>query len=196
MEKTLRGKVQRQTFPPSLEVPQKERNSHFPTAFLSGQYSGLGLPLRQPSEDDCRRTMIPQTYKPKKKFMQLAIAEAKRARPWRPCHRCRHHAAYGKSGSGYRVCRQPGKKLRAHPSSIVELETLKYVSSGYGRGIYRILCCMPARTLCYVSGCLRLVENRSRGVWHFPGRHYRLRQKARYRGIQMARLSHFVQIRP
>ena len=79
MEKTLRGKVQRQTFPPSLEVPQKERNSHFPTAFLSGQYSGLGLPLRQPCEDDCRRTMIPQTYKPKKKFMQLAIVEVKRA---------------------------------------------------------------------------------------------------------------------
>jgi hypothetical protein len=26
------------------------------------------------------RTMIPPTYKPKKKFMQLAIAEAKRAR--------------------------------------------------------------------------------------------------------------------
>jgi hypothetical protein len=32
VEKTLRGKVQKQTFPPSLEIPQKARDSHFPTA--------------------------------------------------------------------------------------------------------------------------------------------------------------------
>src|ERR1019366_9315545 len=32
VEKTLRGKVQQQTFPPSLEIPQKARDSHFPTA--------------------------------------------------------------------------------------------------------------------------------------------------------------------
>jgi tRNA(Arg) A34 adenosine deaminase TadA len=56
--------------------------------------------------------MIPPTYKPKKKFMQLAIAEAKRARD-------RGDYAIGavitqlhwKSGSGYRIGRQPGKNF-------------------------------------------------------------------------------------
>jgi transposase len=32
VEKTLGGKVQRQTFPPSLEIPPSTRDSHFPTA--------------------------------------------------------------------------------------------------------------------------------------------------------------------
>jgi hypothetical protein len=32
VEKTLRGKVQKQTFPPRLEIPQSARDSHFPTA--------------------------------------------------------------------------------------------------------------------------------------------------------------------
>jgi hypothetical protein len=31
-EKALRGKVQKQTFPPRLEIPQKTRDSHFHTA--------------------------------------------------------------------------------------------------------------------------------------------------------------------
>jgi len=32
MEKTWRGKVQKQTFPPNLQIPQITRDSHFPTA--------------------------------------------------------------------------------------------------------------------------------------------------------------------
>jgi transposase len=32
VEKTRRGKVQKQTFPPRLEIPQRARDSHFPTA--------------------------------------------------------------------------------------------------------------------------------------------------------------------
>jgi transposase len=32
VEKTLRGKVQKPTFPPRLEIPQTARDSHFPTA--------------------------------------------------------------------------------------------------------------------------------------------------------------------
>ena len=32
VEKTLRGKVQKQTFPPRSEIPQTTRDSHFPTA--------------------------------------------------------------------------------------------------------------------------------------------------------------------
>jgi transposase len=32
VEKTFRGKVQKQTFPPNLQIPQTTRDSHFPTA--------------------------------------------------------------------------------------------------------------------------------------------------------------------
>ena len=32
VEKTLRGKVQKQTFPPNLQIPHTKRDSHFPTA--------------------------------------------------------------------------------------------------------------------------------------------------------------------
>jgi hypothetical protein len=32
VEKTLRGKVQKQTFPLNLQIPQRTRDSHFPTA--------------------------------------------------------------------------------------------------------------------------------------------------------------------
>jgi hypothetical protein len=32
VEKTRPGKVQKQTFPPRLEIPQSARDSHFPTA--------------------------------------------------------------------------------------------------------------------------------------------------------------------
>ena len=31
VEKTLRGKIQKQTFPPSLQIPHTTRDSHFPT---------------------------------------------------------------------------------------------------------------------------------------------------------------------
>src|ERR1700674_2126127 len=40
VEKTLGGKVQNQTFPPSLQIAQKTRDSHFPTAATT---TGLGL---------------------------------------------------------------------------------------------------------------------------------------------------------
>ncbi len=38
VEKTLRGKVQKQTFPPRLEIPQTARDSHFPTTPTAGFY--------------------------------------------------------------------------------------------------------------------------------------------------------------
>lgn len=77
--------------------------------------------------------MIPATFKPQKKFMQLAIDEAKRA---------------GERGDypigavvtrlvGRRevVIASAGNRVKTSGSSIkhVELETLKYVCSGYGR---------------------------------------------------------------
>src|SRR5215831_4303472 len=36
VEKTRSGKVQNQTFPPRLEIPQRTRDSHFPTATAAG----------------------------------------------------------------------------------------------------------------------------------------------------------------
>jgi tRNA(Arg) A34 adenosine deaminase TadA len=110
--------------------------------------------------------MIPPTYKPKKKFMQLAIAEAKRARD-------RGDYPIGAVitrliGKREVVIASAGNRVKTSGSSIkhVELETL------------------------------RLVQNRSGGIWRFPRRYHRLRQETRYRGIQMACLSHFMQIRP
>ena len=77
--------------------------------------------------------MIPPTYKPKTKFMQLAIAEAKRARD-------RGDYAIGAVitqfiGNREVVIASAGNRVKTSGSSIkhVELETLKYVSSGYGR---------------------------------------------------------------
>ena len=77
--------------------------------------------------------MIPRSYKPKKKFMQLAIAEAKRARD-------RGDYAIGAVitqliGNRELVIASAGNRVKTSGSSIkhVELETLKYVCSGYGR---------------------------------------------------------------
>jgi tRNA(Arg) A34 adenosine deaminase TadA len=77
--------------------------------------------------------MIPPTYKPKKKFMQLAIAEAKRAHD-------RGDYPIGAVitrliGKREVVIASAGNRVKTSGSSIkhVELETLKYVSSGYGR---------------------------------------------------------------
>jgi tRNA(Arg) A34 adenosine deaminase TadA len=90
--------------------------------------------------------MIPPTYKPKKKFMQLAIAEAKRARD-------RGDYLIGAVitrliGRREVVIASAGNRVKTSGSSIkhVELETLKYVSSGYGR-ICRISCCIPRTNL-------------------------------------------------
>ena len=42
VEKTLRGKVQKQTFPPLLEIPQKRGIPTFHTASTAGRYSLIG----------------------------------------------------------------------------------------------------------------------------------------------------------
>ena len=77
--------------------------------------------------------MISAFYKPKKKFMQLAITEAKRARD-------RGDYPIGAvvtrlMGRREVVIASAGNRVKTSGSSIkhVELETLKYVSSGYGR---------------------------------------------------------------
>jgi tRNA(Arg) A34 adenosine deaminase TadA len=77
--------------------------------------------------------MIPTSYKPKKKFMELAIAEAKRAgdRGDYPIGAVITRVAGGRE----MVIANAGNRVKTSGSSIkhVELETLKYVSSGYGR---------------------------------------------------------------
>src|ERR1700683_3689811 len=77
--------------------------------------------------------MIPPSYKPRKKFMELAVSGAKRA------------GGPGDYPIGAVITRltrgcevviaSAGNRVKTSGSSIkhVELETLKYVSSGYGR---------------------------------------------------------------
>ena len=91
--------------------------------------------------------MIPATYKPKKKFMQLAIAEAKRARD-------RGDYAIGAVvtrliGEREVVIASAGNRVKTSGSSIkhVELETLKYVSSGLRSVSARISFCTPRTNL-------------------------------------------------
>ena len=77
--------------------------------------------------------MIPASYKPKNKFMQLAIDEAKRAgdRVDYPIGAVITRLV----GKTEVVIANAGNRVKTSGSSIkhVELETLKYVSSGYGR---------------------------------------------------------------
>jgi tRNA(Arg) A34 adenosine deaminase TadA len=77
--------------------------------------------------------MIPPTYKPRKKFMELAVAEAKRAgdRGDYPIGAVITRIVGGREV----VIASAGNRVKTSGSSIkhVELETLKYVSSGYGR---------------------------------------------------------------
>src|SRR5882757_5292227 len=77
--------------------------------------------------------MIPASYKPRKKFMELAVTEAKRAGD-------RGDYPIGAvitrlTGRREVVIASAGNRVKTSGSSIkhVELETLKYVSSGYGR---------------------------------------------------------------
>jgi tRNA(Arg) A34 adenosine deaminase TadA len=77
--------------------------------------------------------MIAASYKAKKKFMQLAIAEAKRARDRGdyPIGSVITRVMDGREV----IIASAGNRVKTSGSSIkhVELETLKYVSSGYGR---------------------------------------------------------------
>jgi len=77
--------------------------------------------------------MIPASYKAKKKFMELAIAEAKRAGD-------RGDYPIGAvitrvTGKSETIIASAGNRVKTSGSSIkhVELEMLKYVCSGYGR---------------------------------------------------------------
>src|SRR3974377_1482819 len=77
--------------------------------------------------------MVPPSYKPQKKFMQLAISEAKRAGD-------RGDYPIGAvitrvTGKTETIIASAGNRVKTSGSSIkhVDLEMLKYVCSGYGR---------------------------------------------------------------
>ena len=82
---------------------------------------------------DIIRAVIPESYKPKRKFMELALEEAKRAgdRGDYPIGAVITRVV----GKQEVVIASAGNRVKTSGSSIkhVELETLKYVSSGYGR---------------------------------------------------------------
>jgi tRNA(adenine34) deaminase len=122
--------------------PQEDRGG---TAGTVGEGEGgeeeSGIELRTRDEK-----MIPPTYKPKKKFMQLAIAEAKRARD-RGDYPI--GAVITRVIGKREVIASAGNRVKTSGSSIkhVELETLKYVPPAMV-GICRILCCIPRTSPC------------------------------------------------
>src|SRR5277367_4615287 len=104
--------------------------------------------------------MIPASYKPRKKFMELAISEAKRAgdRGDYPIGA----VITGFAGGREVVIANAGNRVKTSGSSIkhVELETLKYVSSGYGRYLTEFVlytthepCAMCAGACVWASIC-------------------------------------------
>src|ERR1700676_5518713 len=104
-----------------------------PMRFSTASVGSLPVRLLRTAQTICKksltqetRIMIPPTYKPKTKFMQLAIAEAKRARD-------RGDYAIGAVitqliGNREVVIASAGNRVKTSGSSIkhVELETLKY----------------------------------------------------------------------
>jgi tRNA(adenine34) deaminase len=85
------------------------------------------------TQGNTRDKRVPDSYKPAKRFMELAIAEARRAGE-------RGDYPIGAvitrlTGKREVVIASAGNRVKTSGSSIkhVELETLKYVSSGYGR---------------------------------------------------------------
>ena len=89
--------------------------------------------------------------------MELAVSEAKRAGD-------RGDYPIGAvitrvTGRGEVVIASAGNRVKTSGSSIkhVELETLKYVSSGYGRYLPDFRPLLHARALCHARRCLRVV---------------------------------------
>jgi len=129
--------------------------------------------------------MIPASYKPKKQFMQLAIAEAKRARD-------RGGAVITRlAGSREVVIASAGNRVKTSGSSIkhVELETLKYVSSGYGRYLPDFVLYSTHEPCAMCAGAC--VWSRIGAVVYGVSQRYcRLWAQVRYGGLQVASLSH------
>jgi hypothetical protein len=127
--------------------------------------------------------------------MELAVAEAKRAGD-------RGDYLIGAvitrlTGQREVVIASAGNRVKTSGSSIkhVELETLKYVSSGYGRLPARLCSLLDARALRHVRRRLRVVWNWRGRLRRFPGRHCRIWPQARYGRLQVARLSHPLPVR-
>ena len=133
--------------------------------------------------------MIPPSYKPKKKFMELAIAEAKRAgdRGDYPIGAVITRLV-GQARSGDCQRRQPGENFglehqarRARNAEIC-VERLWALPA-------RLRSLLDARAVRDVRRSRRVVTNWRSGVWRFAGRYRRVWEQARNRILQVASLS-------
>ena len=131
--------------------------------------------------------MIPFTYKPKKKFMELAIAEAKRAgdRGDYPIGAVITQVI----GKREVVIASAGNRVKTSGSSIkhVELETLKYVSSGYGRYLPEFVLYSTHEPCAMCAGAC-VWSRIGAVVYGVAGRHRCLRPQGRHGRLQMASL--------
>jgi hypothetical protein len=127
--------------------------------------------------------------------MELALVEAKRAgdRGDYPIGAVITRVV----GKRELVIASAGNRVKTSGSSIkhVELETLKYVSSGYGRYLPDFRAVFHSRTVRDVRRRVRLGQDRCRGVRSFSRRHRRIRKQARERILQMARVPDCLSIR-
>ena len=139
--------------------------------------------------------MIPASYKPKKKFMELAISEAKLAgdRGDYPIGAVITRLV----GKREVVIASAGNRVKTSGSSIkhVELETLKYVSSGYGRYLPDFVLysthepCAMCAGACVWSRIGAVVYGVSQEDIAAYGR------EVRHRSLQVASVLNFVRVR-
>ena len=127
--------------------------------------------------------------------MQLAIAEAKRARDRGdyPIGAVITRVSNGREV----VIANAGNRVKTSGSSIkhVELETLKYRIERVWSLPDRVRALHYARTLRDVCGCMRVGENRCSRIRSLAGRLRRLWSKARDGTIQVASVPHSLPIR-
>jgi tRNA(Arg) A34 adenosine deaminase TadA len=124
----------RESLEDEVQSVLKWLKSHSTNASLNGRNRTCAAILRNTRERRIySNQVIPASYKPRKKFMELALAEARRAGD-------RGDYPIGAvitrlTGKREVVIASAGNRVKTSGSSIkhVELETLKYVSSGYGR---------------------------------------------------------------
>ncbi len=122
--------------------------------------------------------------------MELAVSEAKRAGD-------RGDYPIGAvitrlTGRREVVIASAGNRVKTSGSSIkhVELETLKYVSSGYGRYLPDFVLYSTHEPCAMCAGACVWSRNWRGSLRRFPGRHCRFWPQARYGRLQVASLSH------
>ena len=138
--------------------------------------------------------MIPASYKPKKKFMELAISEAKLCRrPRRLSHRRGDHSAGGQARSGDCQRRQSRENFglehqtRGAGNAEIRFQRLRPLSA-------RLRSVFDARALRDVRGGLRVVQNWRGGLRSIAGRHRGVWAQVRHGRLQMASLLNLLRV--